>query len=199
LNSIDVGDKYSYTSNLISKPIELYGDTLNYYQVKDDLNTFINSVNEGDTILFPSGSIAGNVVMVQVRSVKCIGLLEASTFLGTFDITAIDLDVNYLCRFDNIVFEGLVSIAGTRRGHIFINCSFNGGLSIAGSATTNLNLQFIDCIIKTLNIADTFGAGLSGNALFMRCDFKDDPINSLVLNPDQVVSSCITRLYYPYS
>jgi len=156
-DSIEVSDKYSYTSNLISKPIGLYGDTLHYYQEEDDLNTFINSVNEGDTILFPSESISGNVVMNAVRSVKFIGLKESTTFLGTLDIIAeTDLDVNYLCRFENIIFEGLVSIAGTRRGHIFKNCSFIGGLSIAGQAITNLNLQFIDCIINTLNIADTF-------------------------------------------
>jgi hypothetical protein len=200
LNSIDVGDKYSYTSNLISKPIGLYGDTLHYHQVEDDLNTFINSVNEGDTILFPSGSITGNVVMNAVRSVKFIGLIEATTFLGTLDITAeTDLDVNYLCRFENIIFTGLVSIAGTRRGHIFKNCSFNGGLSIAGGATSNLNLQFIDCIIKTLNIADTFSAqnfspALFGYALFMRCDFKDDPINSFTTHPYYVILQDCLRI-----
>jgi hypothetical protein len=86
--SIVVAEKYSYTSNLISKPIGLYGDTLHYYQVEGDLNLFIISVNEGDTILFPSGSITGNVVMNAVRSVKFIGVAEATTFLGTLDITA---------------------------------------------------------------------------------------------------------------
>jgi len=68
--------------------------------VEDDLNLLINSLNEGDTILFSSGSIAVNVVMEQVRSVKFVRLIEATTSLGTLDITAIDLDVNYLCRFN---------------------------------------------------------------------------------------------------
>ena len=68
--------------------------------MEDDLNLLINSLNEGDTILFSSGSIAGNVVMEQVRSVKFVRLIEATTSLGTLDITAIDLDVNYLCRFN---------------------------------------------------------------------------------------------------
>ena len=68
--------------------------------MEDDLNLLINSLNEGDTILFSSGSIAVNVVMEQVRSVKFVRLIEATTSLGTLDITAIDLDVNYLCRFN---------------------------------------------------------------------------------------------------
>jgi len=53
-NSINVSDKYFYTLNSVNKPIGLYGGTLHYYQVEDDLDTFINStdINEGDTILF---------------------------------------------------------------------------------------------------------------------------------------------------
>ena len=31
---------------------------------------------------------------------------------------------------------------------MFEKCSFDGGLSIAGSATSNLNFQFIDYIIE---------------------------------------------------
>ena len=132
-------------------------------------------MNEGDTILFSSGSIAVNVVMEQVRSVKFVRLIEATTSLGTLDITAIDLDVNYLCRFN--IWRIDLHIAGTRRGYMFEKCSFDGGLSIAGSATSNLNFQFIDYIIEKWNIADTFSVqnfstSIFGYVLFMRCDFN---------------------------
>jgi hypothetical protein len=39
--------------------------------VEDDVNTFINSgVNEGDTIMFPAGSLEGDILMEDVRSVS---------------------------------------------------------------------------------------------------------------------------------
>ena len=41
------------------------------------------------------------------------------------------------------------------------------------------NIQFIDCIIRTLNVTSDFGTIGGGNALFRRCDFKGKPINAL--------------------
>ena len=171
-NSINVSEKYSYTLNSVVKPFGLYGETLHYYQVEDDLNTFINSSNisEGDTIIFPSGDISGNIVMGDVVSVKFIGIREETTnFLGTVDIGVSNPNDNYLCRFENLSFQGLVTISGGNKGHIFKNCSFDGGLTLSGD--TNLdynNIQFIDCIIRTLNVTSDFGTIGGGNALFRR-------------------------------
>ena len=54
--SITASNKYFYESDEVVKAFGLYGSTLHYYQVEDDLNTFINSgVNEGDTIIFLLG------------------------------------------------------------------------------------------------------------------------------------------------
>jgi len=43
-NSINVSDKYSYTLNSVVKPFGLYGETLHYYQVEDDLETLIHLI-----------------------------------------------------------------------------------------------------------------------------------------------------------
>jgi hypothetical protein len=53
---ITASNKYFCESDEVVKAFGLYGSTLHYYQVEDDLNTFINSgVNEGDTIIFLLG------------------------------------------------------------------------------------------------------------------------------------------------
>ena len=78
----------------------MYGETSHYYQVEDDLDTFINStdISEGDTILFPSGDISGNIVMGGVKGVKFIGVREETTnFLGTMDMGVLQPDNNYKC------------------------------------------------------------------------------------------------------
>ena len=105
-------------------------------------------------------------------------------------------DDNYKCRFNNITFQGLVTVAGGRKGHIFKNCSFEGGLTLSGSASTidNPNIQFIDCIIKTLNIASDYSSSCLGKALFRRCDFKGQPINALQEFSHQVVLDTCYRV-----
>jgi hypothetical protein len=198
-NSINVIDKYSYTLNSVVKPFGLYGETLHYYQVEDDLETFINSSNisEGDTIIFPSGDIAGNVAIGEVVSVKFIGIREETTnFLGTFDIGVSNPNDNYLCRFENITFQGLVTVAGGEKAHIFKNCSFEGGITLSGSASSvdNPNIQFIDCIIRTLTVSEDYSTTTLGKALFRRCDFKGKPINALQNIRGQVVLDTCYRV-----
>jgi len=198
-NSINLIDKYFYTLNSVVKPFGLYGETLHYYQVEDDLDTFMNStdISQGDTILFPSGDISGNIVMGDVISVKFIGIREETTnFLGTMDIGVLQPDGNYLCRFENITFQGLVKISGGRKGHIYKNCSFEGGFTLSGSASSldNPNIQFIDCIIRTLNVTSDYSTTNLGKALFRRCDFKGDPINALQNRVGQVVLDTCYRV-----
>jgi hypothetical protein len=57
-------NKYFYEDDDVVKAFGLYGSTLHYYQVEDNLNTFINSgINEGDTTIFPAGSLDGDILM----------------------------------------------------------------------------------------------------------------------------------------
>ena len=79
--SITASNKYYYKDDDEVKALGLYGSTLHYYQVEDDLNTFINSgVIEGDTIMFPAGSLAGNILMEDVRSVSFVGIPNGTIF-----------------------------------------------------------------------------------------------------------------------
>jgi hypothetical protein len=74
-------NKYFYEANNVVKAFGLYGSTLHYYQVKDDLNAFINSgVNEGDTIIFPAGSLDGDILMEDIRSVSFVGIPNGAFF-----------------------------------------------------------------------------------------------------------------------
>jgi hypothetical protein len=79
--SITASNKYFYEADEVVKAFGLYGSSLHYYQVEDDLNTFINSgVIEGDTIMFSSGSLAGNILMEDVRSVSFVGIPNGTNF-----------------------------------------------------------------------------------------------------------------------
>jgi hypothetical protein len=111
-------NRYYYKDDDEVKAFGLYGSTLHYYQIEDDLNTFINSgVIEGDTIIFPAGSWAGNILMEDVRSVSFfVGIPNGTIFPGTMDIATTLAGGNRSCRFENITFDGLVVIQGPRMG-----------------------------------------------------------------------------------
>ena len=83
--SITASNKYFYEANEVVKAFGLYGSTLHYYQVEEDLNIFINSgVNIGDTIFFPSGSLAGNILMEDVRSISFVGIPNGTIFFRNY-------------------------------------------------------------------------------------------------------------------
>jgi len=67
----------------------------------------------------------------------------------------------------------LVTISGEEKGHIFKNCSFDGGLTLSGLASSldNPTIQFIDCTIRSLNATSDYSTSYLGKALFRRCDF----------------------------
>ena len=115
-------NKYYYKDDDEVQAFGLYGSTLHYYQVEDDPNTFINSgVTEGNTIIFPAGSLEGDILMEDVRNVSFVGIPNGTNFSGTMDIATTLTGGNRSCRFENITFDGLVSIAVPRMGHIFRN------------------------------------------------------------------------------
>jgi len=192
-NSITASDKYFYEANEVVKAFGLYGSTLHYYQVEDDLNTFINSgVIEGDTIMFPAGSLAGNILMEDVRSVSFVGIPNGTNFSGTMDIATTLTGGNRSCRFENITFDGLVVIQGPRMGHIFRNCEFSVGLTLTGLVSAgNYDIQFIDCIIRGLTLSETYFS-VYGGSFFRRCNFKYQSINALQSNTvDVILEDCI--------
>jgi len=78
------------------------------------------------------------LLWVGVKKVKFIGVREETTnFLGTMDLGVLQPDDNYKCRFNNITFQGLVTVAGGQKGHIFKECSFEGGFYTIRRSNSN--------------------------------------------------------------